>query len=260
MNNQELLNSVPLVEAAIIISDCLVEQKRVLEQERIARQEEKKGYEQDFINANAHGDARENAALDAAQENLSLVTGKIVANAAVLNMLANIEDVNYLAKTYDYSEVKDCIIGMEPEMQQDFLSIFSATHPAEIPDRAVNMDIKVLGNRIDAFAVKYGALTGIDVRYDTCAARLVDMYKVLSRPKYNTCGIVVPYSTVRVALDQKIMTYRIYPKKLSFIDIGVISEESKMAQALFRKQVGDTFSLQHEGQRVRLQYRLLDLY
>ena len=56
------------------------------------------------------------------------------------------------------------------------------------------------------------------------------------------------------------MTYKILPAGLSFLDIGVIAANSRVAQAILGKQKGDTVSIQHSSGKVILRYEILDIY
>ena len=79
-------------------------------------------------------------------------------------------------------------------------------------------------------------------------------------PAYNECGIVVPYTTVRLEMGGKVMTYRIYPEGVSFIDIGVMAANSRVARAILGKEKGQSVSIRHDSNNTLLEYKIVDIY
>jgi hypothetical protein len=89
---------------------------------------------------------------------------------------------------------------------------------------------------------------------------LVDFLQVASLPRYNTCGVIVPYTTVRLDMNGKLMTYRIYPEGVSFIDIGVMAANARVARAIIGKEKGESVSIRHDSNGTLLNYKIVDIY
>lgn len=258
MSNQELLNSVSLQEAANIISDELISEKSRLEKTRASLQEEKKRYDEDYIRAN-DGDSSENAPLDKAKENLRLVTGKIIANLKLLQGMEGLEDVRFLVGVYDFIPLVENIRGVEEECLSYILQLFEVSNLEEIPDKIRDMYYKDLAVKIDALWNSCKG-NGWSERSLQCANAFLDFYKIRKMPPYNYCGLIVPYSTVRLEINGTQLTYRIYPDNISFTDIGVIAANSRLAEALLGRMKGDSVTIQHTSQKSALVYKILDVY
>ena len=78
---------------------------------------------------------------------------------------------------------------------------------------------------------------------------------------YNAIGLVVPYSTVRLRRDDgEEMCYRIYPPGVSYPEILVIAEDSRLAIALMGKEVGDVVGVSHTTKHKVLNYEILEIH
>ena len=88
--------------------------------------------------------------------------------------------------------------------------------------------------------------------------RLISEIDDLSR--YNSVGVVVLYATVRVSCNGREFTYRIFPPNISYLDIGIMAANSRLAVALMGKTVGDTVQLVHDGEGTTLIYRVEEIY
>lgn len=259
MNNQNELNAVSLPEAASIISNALIKEKYNLEQQKKKLLEDKTSYEEAYVKAN-DGDSSENAPLEAAIQNLKLVTGEIGNNARVLQIMEGLEDVEYLIGTYDFTDITHTCNLLHSDVKSEVLKILSVKDVSDIPNKLVNFEPNDIGYWM-------GTLSAImnnredDVERNNDFLHAVQEYvKVALMPKYNTCGLIVPYTTVRLRLAGNIYTYRIYPEGVSFIDIGVIASDSRVARAMLGRCKGDTFSLQHASNSTLLTYEILDIY
>ena len=90
---------------------------------------------------------------------------------------------------------------------------------------------------------------------------LGDLYESIKKPHYNSVGFVLPYSTVRLDMNGSIMTYKIYPEGISFIDIGVIAQNSRLAMALMNKHAGEIVQIQRGSKgSADIQYKILEVY
>lgn len=91
-------------------------------------------------------------------------------------------------------------------------------------------------------------------------ARLKQMEVMDDLSNYNSVGIVVLYSTVRLVCDGQEFIYKIYPGKLSYVDIGIISEQSRLAAAIMGKSVGDKVGVDHSSRNETLEYTITEIY
>lgn len=259
MNNQKELNSCSVQQASALISMELSKKKSGLEEERQKLHQARAKYEEDYIAANAQGDARENAPLDEAISNLRFVTGEIMANAKILQALEGIEDVDYLLSTFDWVPLTTAYEQLDDNSKSLFNNAVGVLLFNDIAEVLSKESADVL---LDAFDVYYNSVGGesADETNRKFIKELRNIRKVIAMPKYNHCGIVVPYSTVRLQLGEDVMTYKIYPEGLSFIDIGVMAADSRVAQAIMGRQKGDTVSIQHASRPLRLEYHILDIF
>lgn len=88
--------------------------------------------------------------------------------------------------------------------------------------------------------------------------KLVEQVDDLSR--YNSVGIVVIYSTVRIDYGGKERIYKIYPASISYVDIGIMAANSRLAIALMGKTVGDTVFIKHDGTGEDMKCTILEIY
>lgn len=90
--------------------------------------------------------------------------------------------------------------------------------------------------------------------------RLKQMEQVGDISNYNSIGIVVVFSTVRISCGDEEFTYKIYPDELSYIDIGIIAEKSRLATALLGHSVGDMIGVDHSARNETLYYKIEEIY
>lgn len=291
MNNQEKLNSMQLSAASEMISDSLIAERLGLQKKRADLEKLKEQYQEDYLIANADGDARENAPLEKAIENLKTTQGDIVAVTKKYQNLDNIEDSKYLNATYDYDILRDILSRLSDESKGVLCRIFNVSSDEEMIERIKQSDENELNESILSFDRFYGesmlnALiqekgvdevkkmgstelernesimrqSGIMATEYRAIMELNNIRNIKEVPPYNTCGIIVMYTTVRVRLEERTFTYKIYPKGLSFIDIGVISADSRLGAALLNKKKGDKVAIRHGSKTKMLEYEILDIY
>lgn len=291
MNNQAELNAMSLEQASERISDALIAERLGLQKKRAELEGLKEKYQEDYIIANADGDARENAPLEKAIENLKTTTGEIVSVTKKYQSLDNIEDVKYLNATYDYDIIKDVLERMNSNSLTMLFNSFEVAGADELIEKIRSCDYNELDKYIQAFDKFYGetmknalisqlGANGLvwsnssavdeaekEMRQNGVLAteyrllmELTNIRNIKEVPPYNFCGIIVMYTTVRLRLDDKIMTYKIYPNGLSFIDIGVMAADSKVAAALMGKRKGDVVHIRHASKNKVLEYEILDIF
>lgn len=90
--------------------------------------------------------------------------------------------------------------------------------------------------------------------------RIKQMETVDDLSLYNSVGIVVLYSTVRFSCDGEEFIYKIYPGELSYIDIGIMAEKSRLATALMGHAVGDVIGVDHSARNETLYYKIEEIY
>ena len=262
MDIQEKLNNVPLKEASKLISMALIEKKRVLLETRANLYALRKQYEADYVAAN-DGDSSENAPLEAAIENLKMSTGNIASNEAVIQSLEGIEDVDYLVGTYEFDEIETAYAKLPSIDKETVNSIYQCPDNADFIGFIKTLSKEELGEHLESHN-KYNEENGKPVKSSLLCSKIAAYYKVCCKPPYNYCTIVVPYSTVRLKLIQdkgsRIITYKILPNGLSFIDIGAIALNSRLAQAIIGKQAGNTVSIQHASSGKIIRYEILEIY
>ena len=249
MNNQNILNAVPLQEAAVMISNELIKARYELEQTKKRLLEDKKAYEEAYVLAN-DGDSSENAPLEAAIQNLKLVTGEIGSNARVLQIMEGLEDVQYLIGTYDFINLYVATAKMSSASRTELYNAFEKLRKTE-PDE--------LSGNFMQFKTWVDNNEPTDKNND-CIEAILDFWKVATLPKYNTCGVIVPYTTVRLEMNGNLMTYRIYPEGVSFIDIGVMAANSRVARAILGKEKGQSVTIRHDSNSTLLEYKIIDIY
>lgn len=289
MNNQSQLNGMSLQEASEWISDALIKERLSLQDKRANLEQLKEKYQEDYLIANADGDARENAPLEKAIENLKTTQGDIVAVTKKYQSLDSVEDSKYLNATYDYDILRDLVSRLNSNSKQVLFDCFEVSDDNNLINKIKGCNINELNEGILSFDRYYGVTMEAEIKQRDSAGKgltnaelvkraeelrhesvLATEYRVLMElnniremkevPPYNYCGVIVMYTTVRVRLDSLTMTYKIYPGGLSFIDIGVMSADAKLARALLGKKKGDIVSIHHGSKNKMLEYEILDIY
>lgn len=287
---QSQLNSVSLKEASEMISASLISERIQLRAAKQRLDADKKRYQEDYILAN-DGDASENAPLEQAVQNLKTITGDMVAVQKKIQMLDRVEDSVYLNAVFDYDVLMSAVNSLSPDSTRLFLSIFGASSKDAVVDVLRAMPCDTLKGKVLEFDKYYvdGMINALKMDYEkddpvwksrSMLEAAVDKkleqgvmaaeYKLLSEfehvksmksvPPYNTCGVIVIYTTVRVKLEDKQFTYKIYPKGLSFIDDGIMAAEAKLAAALLGRHKGDVVSIRHGSRGTLLNYEVVDIY
>ena len=257
----ELIN-MDLREASKAISRALIVEKSKLEQAKIDLAEKEKKCKQAYIAANT-GDSSENAPLDEAKKDLRMVSGEILANLKVLQSLDDLEDVEYLIATYDYTDLESAVHQMDDDTFNFLTTIFNGLSRVNVKEYFTSLSIDNLESYKDEllnWITENKNVNTLDVFYN----KLSDFFEVASMPPYNTCGIVKMYSTVRLECSNggttETMVYKIYPAGLSFLDIGIIAADSRVAKAILEKQVGGTADIPHASKNLHVLYKILEVY
>ncbi len=290
MLSQEYLNGIDLRTASEEISKALISERETL-QDTLKQLEQDKAKFQEQYNIAADGDSSENAPLEAAIKNLKANTGDILFATQKKQNLDIIEDATYLAHVYDYDTILQHIQNLSEEsrgvlfgcfdmnIEDDFKKmIIDATYQkivdgllkfSEYWSASMTNIIKAEYDESDPIWKSVVALQevasdktsdGILFNERAVITDLEDVKKMKSVFPYNTCGVIVPYTTVRVELDGKRYTYKIYPEGISFIDNGVIAANSALAAALLGRNVGDVVSVKHASKGTTLRYKVVDIY
>lgn len=290
MLDQKYLNSLSLADASAEISLALIKERISLKEQKAELEKLKEKYQHDYIAAN-DGDASENAPLEQAIQNLKTITGDIVAVVKKSQTLDKIEDSVYVTAVYDYDMIMMDSEAMSPDSIRVLNDVFSIDSLSGLPDRIKEMSRDDLVQAVIQFDAYYGQTMANIIRSEypedsdvwksrkalsdvvdgkLNAGIMAQEYKVLSdfehikamksvRP-YNYCGVIVMYTTVRLDLDGRMFTYKIYPKGLSFIDDGVMAADARLATALMGRHAGDTVSIRNSSKGQILNYKVLDIY
>ncbi len=292
MLKQEYLNTLSLEQASKEISEALIKERITLRDKITELEKLREKYQGDYLEAN-DGDSSENAPLEQAIQNLKVTTGDIVSATEKSQSLDRVEDADYVTAVFDYSLIITEVKNLEPESLSEFLKTFGITQPEEFANVIRTMDYNEVCDKIEQFEVYYiDKMTAIieqDNPKDSpvwksknelakVANSLVsqgvlsqehyvlillnDVKKMKKVRPYNCCGRVVVYSTVRLRLgDQRMFTYKIYPKGLSFIDNGIMAANSRLATALLGRYKGETVRVRGlSGSQQVLNYEIVDLY
>ena len=257
----ELVN-MTLKDASQAITRALIREKSILEENKVALAEKEKKCKQAYIAANT-GDSSENAPLDEAKKNLRMVSGEILANMKILQSLNDLEDVEYLRSTYDYTDLEVAIQQLDDTSFSILSNIFIGIGRVNTKGYLISLSTDNLESYtqklLDWISVNKDITT-----FDNLYNKLMNYYEVATMPPYNTCGIVKMYSTVKLECTNgnnvSTLVYKIYPAGLSFLDIGVIAADSRVAKAILEKQAGDTVEIPHASKNLYVLYKILEIY
>lgn len=290
MLSQEQLNSMSLKEASELISSSIIAERNKLSAKKRELEDLQEHYKEVYKHAN-DGDASENSALEIAIVDMKTNTGDMVAVIKKIQLLDGIEDASFIMATCDFTSIVNAVNQLDDRGRSKLMEAFEISDISEFQQRLVNMSYKQYCSAVVNFDKYWADLISESImdiygreqfskmthaEIDRCVnevtlnglratERLVitelDNFKTLKViPKYNHCGIVVLYSTVRVRLLGKTFTYKIYPKGLSFIDEGVIAQNSRLATALMGRKVGDIVSIHHSSNGSMLDYEIVEIY
>ena len=256
------LSNMSLEDASKRISYALIEKKYDLVEKKKALSAKEIKYKEDYVNANT-GDASENAPLDEAKKNLRNVAGDILENLKILQTMDNLEDVVYLVATYDYMDIEVVLSQLSAENFNALQQCFEDIPHTNVKEYFTSLSIEEILRKCEQF-MAWVMVNNPDGAYNILIQKIADLYEVASMPQYNTCGIVKIYSTVRLKYSgngsEEIMTFKIYPKGLSFLDIGIIAADSRLAQAILEKEVGQQVYIMHASKKINVLYEILDIY
>lgn len=290
MLNQEYLNSINLEDASRKISESLINERIRLRDRKIELESARVKYQDDYIQAN-DGDARENAPLEQAIQNLKTITGDIVSVTKKSQNLDKIEDSIYVSAVYDYDVLLSDVRMMSPDSIRVLYDVFNIKDISELKDAIIAMSYDDVVKSVLLFDEYWGATMAniikseypadsdvwksrsmlesvVDQKLDEgvlsserqVLADFEHIKEMKAIPSYNYCGVIVLYTTVRLDLDGRLFTYKIYPKGLSFIDDGVMAADSRLATALIGRHKGDIVSIRHASKGKILNYKVVDIY
>ena len=94
----------------------------------------------------------------------------------------------------------------------------------------------------------------------TVNEQINQLEEIADLSKYNSVGIVVLYSTVRLSCQGEEYIYRIFPNGISFIDIGVIAANSRLATAIMGRTAGDSVEIEHTSRNKVLKWTIEEVY
>lgn len=256
------LSSMNLEDASKAISHALIEKKSILIKKKHDLADDEKKYKDAYILHN-DGDASENAPLDEAKKNLRTVAGEILGNLKVLQTLEDLEDVDFLIATFDYTDIKSIIEQLSGNDVMRLAEVFPGLEINNVESYFTSLSIEDVAARCERF-LSWVASNNVNGVYNILISKIEELYEVASMPQYNTCGIVKMYSTVRLkcsqGTDESIMTYKIYPAGLSFLDIGIIAADCRVAQAILEKEVGNKVDIKHASKDMNVVYEILEIY
>ena len=113
-----------------------------------------------------------------------------------------------------------------------------------------------------AFTDAVEGLQRCNTDYSETSTIYVAAESVKDIDKYSPIGIIVLYTTVslRRLEDGSTYVYRIFPKGVSDLDRGIISEDSPIGKALLGKKKSDTIKVTHLIKGVEYNYFIEDIY
>ena len=258
MDNQSELVQMDLVSAAKVIADAVITKRAGLDSLAKELEDKHKQYEQDYIKAAGDGDARENAPLDEAKNNLRNNTGRIGANKKMIQRMDNIDLGEYVKRTFNFEDIYSSFAILTDAQKEKILTTMGFDSIEELVEA-----IKVVS--LDEFlrlinSIYIDATDNGDTGIEKFSHELNAYRKDRNLPDYNSCGIIVPYSTVRINYRGEDMVYRIFPAGISFLDIGVIAADSRVGSAILGRRKGETVTLGHAATKQRLQCKIIDVY
>lgn len=257
MDIQEQLRHVSLEEASRIISNSIISARSKLDDDIRQLEKDRKKYEEDYIIAN-DGDSSENAPLDEAKKNLRDNMGAIVAKLALAEQMDNIELKEYRLGTYDFSTIEKCYESLNIQEKQVANEKLHCNSEKVLLERMKTISDDQLYDEV----VNYHFTIEKTGSEEELAFDEAILLYLLERklPMYNYSGKVTLYSTVRLKYNDTVLTYKIYPDKISFLDIGVLAANSRVAVAIMGRQKGDIVTLEHTTKQNVLEYEILDIY
>lgn len=242
---QTVLNGLSLPEASKYITNQLKDYGESLAL-KTKDLEDRRKEAQEKYNLHNDGDASENAPLEEAIRTLKKIAGEQYRLEIMKRRLAGIEDKDYRDSTIDINTFNAAYDALTEEDKSILASQFGLSDTSPL---ILKENVKRISG-LDTFNLSKGLVSFISV-----CDQINQIDKI---PEYNSCGIVLTYSTVRLQLEYKgsksILTYKIYPNGVSILDRGIMAENCKVAEAIMNKVKGYTFTIN------KARYELLDVY
>lgn len=125
-------------------------------------------------------------------------------------------------------------------------------------------DMKVasaMGDRSEnaAFTTAVEKLSQLNVQLTNISQQLRELNNV-DDTDYEPIGMAVLYSTIRLEANNQEFIYKLYPGNLSSLERRVLAQNSRVGQGLWKKQVGDTFVVEHRITRDPIIYTIKEIY
>ncbi len=113
-----------------------------------------------------------------------------------------------------------------------------------------------------AFEDAVAGLKRCSVEFEEVSARLNAANAVSGIEDYTPMGMVVLYSTVKLKRidDNRQFVYMIFPEGVSDLDRGILSIDSRIAQAIKGKKMGDVVQVTHNVNGNKYSYVIEDVY
>lgn len=258
MDNQSELVQMDLKSAAKVIADAVIAKRDSLSILAKELESKHKQFEQDYIKAASDGDASENAPLDDARDNLRTNTGRIGANRKMIQRMDNIDLGEYVKMTFSFEDIYGSFAILTDEQKEKILTTLKMDSIEEIVETIKTIQPDEFIKFIDSIYID--AVNCGDTGIEKFSHELNAYRKVKNLPEYNSCGVIVMYSTVRINYNGADRVYRIFPTGISFLDIGVMAADSRVGSALMGRRKGETIILSHAATKQRLQCKILDVY
>lgn len=141
------------------------------------------------------------------------------------------------------------------DQKQDFINqIAEKTNDlrraSEQGDRSENAEFT---EALEKLQQLQAALRDIDTRLESM--------DVDTEADYKPIGMIVKYSTFRIRDNEGVeYVFKLYPDNVSDLEKNIMAKNSRIAQALWLKGVGDTVSVMHDGANIINTYTVIDLY
>jgi len=90
--------------------------------------------------------------------------------------------------------------------------------------------------------------------------QIAEIELVDDESRYNSIGIVVYYTTVRLRTKGQEFVVKLYPNEISDIENGILAYKDTIGKYLWHKKKGDKFTVPHRVTGDLLEYEIVDLY
>lgn len=269
VGNQHELNGLTLQEASARIAQAIIKMKEEKLELKERLQNEKEEAQKQYIETDK-GDSSENQTLKNVIEDMRKINGNIIRNLQTLAMMDAIEERNFVVSTYDFASVIEAVQKAKKECQhedgkpdgiQRMFGFYEIDDISQLRDALGKYSFEEAQDYFDWVLEDYDAETIEGETMAKAFTRVLEYIDVLNYPEYNSTGIVLMYSTVRLEHPELgELTMRIYPNDLSFVDIGVMAENSPIAQRIMRHRAGDTVNVQDLSTGAMQTVKIIDVY